>query len=128
MTPDDYDLLIKAVLALLTTVVIPWAIMAYQKRTGVQVTDQQRAAVQATLTTAAGIIQTSLDQGKLRTADIREDHGAVRAQAIAALARVPDAATAQGMTTEAAAAIIVGRVDTSEKLVMGLPAPSIART
>ncbi len=115
MTSADWDILIKAGAAVMTSVVIPWAILAYQKRTGVQVTDQQRAAVQAALTTAAGIIRTQIDQGVLHVQDVHPANDAVLLEAKAAIARVPESAAAQGMTAAAAAEIIVGRVDTSAK-------------
>jgi len=115
MVASDWDILIKAVATLLTTVVVPWGILAYQRRTGVQVTDQERASVYAALTTAAGILQTQLDQGLIQISDINANNKSVMVEARAALARVPDSAAAQGVSPAAAAAIVVGRVDTSSK-------------
>jgi hypothetical protein len=113
--PFDWDPIIQGLALAMTSIVIPWAILAYQKHTGVLVTDQQRAAVQAALTTAAGQIETLIDQGRLNAADLSPQHPVVIQAAEAALARVPDAATAQNVRLTAAAEIIVGRVNTSPK-------------
>ncbi len=113
MTLADWKTLIDIGFTLLGTIVVPWLILAYQKRTGVQVTAQQRAAISASLDTAKGIIETRIDQGKLTVADVRPEHSAIAEAAHDALARVPDAAAAQGISVATAATIIVGRVDTS---------------
>lgn len=108
----DWSPLVSAAGLLVSSVLVPWAIVAYQKRTGIALTDQQRAAVQGALTTAAGMIETRLDQGTLRIADVRVDHPAVVLAAAEALARVPDAAAAQGVSAVVAAEIVVGKIDT----------------
>lgn len=115
MTAADYDVIVKAFAALLSLVVIPWAIGAYQKRTGVEVTDQQRAAIYHALDTGKGQIETLLDQGTLKVADVTPTHPAVWQAAKEALARVPESAASQHITTDAAAQIIVGAVNTSPK-------------
>jgi hypothetical protein len=118
----DWSPLIQAGGLIVTTVVVPWAIVAYQKRTGIALTDQQRAAVQAALTTAAGIIETKIDQGSLSVADLTPAHPAVVAAAWAAIDRVPDSAAAQGLTAQAAAEIVVGKVRTGPRsLVLDVP-------
>lgn len=113
MTGADWDLVIKSMVTLLSGIVVPWAIVAYQRRTGVQVTDQQRAAVYAALTTAAGIIQTRIDQGHMAVADVTPNNPVVVAEVKAALDRVPESAAAQGTTATSAAQIVVGKVDTN---------------
>lgn len=118
MTSQDWNIVLQGVLVLMTGIVIPWAIQAYQRRTGVQITDQQRAAVQSALTTAAGLIQTQLDRGFLTRADIVPDGAAVTAAAIAALDRVPTSAAAVGTTPGTAATIVASRVDTTPVSVM----------
>lgn len=115
MTPADWDVIIKGVVTLLSGVVIPWAILAYQARTGKQVTDQQRAAVDKALTTGAGIVQTMIDKGQLPVKDVTPENHLIMIEARSALARVPDSAKAQGTTPAAAAAILAGKLDTSEK-------------
>jgi hypothetical protein len=115
MTASDWDLIIRDGAMVMTTIIIPFAIWAYQQRTGVQVTDQQRAAVNATVATAAGIIQTQIDQGLLKVADVHADYPAIQQQAVAALKRVPDSAASQGTTLATIADKIVATVDTSPK-------------
>lgn len=112
MNATDVHLMIESLVVLINGVVVPWAIVAYQKRTGVQVTDQQRAAVQAALVTAAGIIQTKMDQRVLSVAEIKPENPIVLAEAGAALATVPISAAAEGTTQAVAARIIVGQVNT----------------
>lgn len=119
MTASDWDLIIRDGMMIITTIVIPLAVWAYHARTGVQIAAGQVAAVQAALTTAAGIIQTDIDQGRLKVADVAVDHPAIIQAAHDALARVPDSAAAQGTTLAAAAQIIVGRVNTSPNAPVG---------
>ncbi len=130
MTPADWDIIIKACAALMTSVVIPWAILAYQRRTGVAVTDQQRAAVYSAIQTATGIIQTQFDQGKM-TAQVTPGNSAIQAEARIALATVPDAAKAQGATVDMVARKIVANVDiiprTPAPVVPIAPAEAIAK-
>lgn len=110
---------------------VGWGISAFQKRTGIILTDQQKASVKGSAETAAGIIQTKLDQGLMKLADVKTDDAQVRSEAQAAIDRVPDSATALKTTPEAMAAIIVGRVDTTPKVpqtivVAAPPAPTAA--
>lgn len=107
----------------IVSLAIPWAIFEYQKRTGVQVTEQQRAAVYNALNTAKGMLQTQLDQGRLRISDITPSSTAVVEAAKAALARVPDSAKAQATSVASAAEIIIGRLDTSPKPPVVMVAP-----
>lgn len=119
MTAADWTPIVNAGIALigllLTTVIsiyVPKAIAAFQARTGVQVTDQERAAIYASAHTAAGIIETQLDQGALKLEHVTPDHPVIVAQAKAAIDRVPDEAKSQNTTDAAMAQIIVGIVDT----------------
>lgn len=106
---------IAAVIAALIAIYVPRAIAAFEKRTGVAVTDQERAAIQGAMTTAAGILQTQLDQRVLKIGDITPTSPAVVGAANEALGRVSASAFNQGTTAAAAAAMIVARVDTSPK-------------
>lgn len=97
---------------------VPRGIEAFEARTGVQLTDQERAAVLSAAQTEAGIIETRLQQGTLKLADVKTDSDAMLDHANAALARVPDSASTQGaggspLTPSAMAALIVGRVQTT---------------
>lgn len=115
MTREVWSMILQVAMPLVTGIVVPWAIMAYQRRTNVQITDQRRAAIMGAFTTAAGIIQTKLDQGLLKVSDITASNPTIMAESTAALERVPVAAAAEKTTPYAGAAIIVGRVDTSQK-------------
>lgn len=134
MTLADWAPVIQAVIAgialVLTTLIgiyVPKAIAAFERRTGVAVTDQERAAVMGAVTTAAGLLQTKLDQGVLKIGDITPTSPAVVGEANKALDRVPDSAAAQGTTAMAAAAMIAARVDTSPKPpVVIVPVPATA--
>lgn len=130
MTAADWQPIIQAIIALIAAVFtgligiyVPRAIAAFEKRTGVAVTDQERAAIQGAITTAAGILQTKLDQGVIKIADITPSSAAVVGEANKALDRVPTSAANQGTTPAVAAAMIVARVDTSPRApVVALPA------
>lgn len=106
---------IGIVFTALVGIYVPKGIAAFERRTGVVIDDQERAAVMSAVTTGAGLLQTQLDQGVLKIGDITPGNAAVMAHASAALARVPTAAGNQGVTTETAAAMIVARVDTTPK-------------
>lgn len=119
MTLADWDPVIQAIIAgialVLTTLIgiyVPRAIAAFEKRTGVQVTDQERTAIYSALKTATGLIQTKLDTGVLKATDITPENRTVVAVVKEALDRVPDAVKAQGTTLATAAAIAVAPVDT----------------
>lgn len=113
MNAGDVDLLIKSLLLVVNGVVVPWAIVAYQTRTGVQVTDQQRAAIQNAAKTTAGIVETMLDQKTMPIASVTPDNKTILDLATAAVGRVPAAASAQNTTPEEMAALVVGLADTT---------------
>jgi hypothetical protein len=114
--------IIQAVLAgialLITTLIgiyVPRAIAAVEARTGIQVSAQMQATVMQAATTAAGILQTKLDQGVLKITHITVTDPTVEAEAVAALARVPVAAAAMNKSLPSMIATIVGLVDTAPK-------------
>jgi hypothetical protein len=92
---------------------VPKAIAAFQARTGIMLTDQQRATVTGAINTGAGILETDLDKGAISVAHINVTSDAVATQARAVINAVPTAAAALGMTPESVARIIVGAVDTA---------------
>jgi len=96
-------------------VLVPKAIAAFEARTHIALTDQQREAVRGAALTQAGIIETQLQQNILRLSQVRADSPEMLAAAKQALARVPQAAAAVGTTPAAMSAIIVGAADTSKK-------------
>jgi hypothetical protein len=103
------------VMTALIGIYVPRAIAAFEKRTGIVETDQQRAAIMSAVTTAAGLLQTRLDQKLIRVTDITPTSQVVQQEAAQMLDRVPDASQAQGTTRDTAAKMIVARVDTSAK-------------
>lgn len=119
MSTVDLTPIVQPILALagtaiagLLAVYVPKAISAFEKRTGIMLTDQQRATVMGAVQTAAGVIETDLDKGALAISHVNISNSAIRAQATAAIAAVPDAAAALGVTPDSVARMIVGAVDT----------------
>lgn len=108
---------IGAVIAGLLAIYLPKAITAFQDRTGIILTEQQRATLTGAVRTAAGVLETDLDKGVLQVAQIHVNNPAVLTQAQAALSAVPRAAAALGMTTDGVARMIVGAVDTTPRAV-----------
>lgn len=103
---------IGSVIAGLMAIYVPKALAAFEARTRIQLTDQQRATVLGAVRTAAGLIETSLDQGVLWVAHINVANPTVRDEAAAVINAVPKAAAALNMTVDGVARMIVGAVDT----------------
>lgn len=104
---------IGAVIAGLLGIYVPKALAAFQARTGIIVTENQRQTVLGAARTAAGIIETRLDQGAMKVAHVTINNPTVRAMAEDALIEVPKAAAAMNMSVDVMAKIIVGAVDTA---------------
>lgn len=119
MALQSLDAVMATVILGLISIYVPRAMAAFEKRTGVQISAAQQATVLGAATTAAGILQTKLDQGVLQIGHISVNDPAVVAEAIAAIARVPDAAEATEKSTVSMAETIVGLVDTT-------PRPAVA--
>jgi hypothetical protein len=118
---QSFMALIGLVLTTLIGIYVPRAIAAFERKTGVIETDQQRAAIMSAVTTAAGLLQTRLDQKLIAVGDITPLNDAVTREADAALGRVPQSAQAQGVTPDAMRKMIVARVDTSARPVVVVP-------
>ena len=103
---------IGTMIAGVLAVYVPKALAALEARTRIQLTDQQRATVLAAVRTAAGMIETTLDQGAMRTAQVDVANAAVRAEAANAINAVPLAAAALNVSVDGMARMIVGAVDT----------------
>lgn len=121
-TAADFQPIISAVIAVVAAMItglaawyIPRLIAAFERRTGVMITDQERAALMSAVTTGTGLLQTRLDLKLLRPVDILPGNEVVLKEAKQALARVPDAAAGQGATIDTAAAMIAARVDTTPR-------------
>ena len=112
---------------LLTSIVIPWAIMAYQRRTGVDITAQERQAVYNAADTSVGIVQKLVTQGKIHPDEVLPSNPEIVFHAQAALDTVPDAAIAQKTTPAAMARIIAARIVIPAPVLQPLPrwAPAI---
>lgn len=112
---------VGTVIAALLAVYVPKAIAAFTAWTGVALTDQQRSQVLGAVQTAAGMIETKLDQGALHAAHVTVANDDIRAEAAAAIAAVPQAAAALGMTQDGVARMIVGKVNTAAHGAASLP-------
>ncbi len=104
---------IGAVIASVLAIYIPKALAAFQARTGIQLTDQQRATVLGAVQTAAGVVETKLDQKALSVAQVTVRDPIIRAEALQVIVAVPNAAAALGMTVDGVSRMIVGKVDTA---------------
>lgn len=122
MTAADWVPIVQAVIAAigvaLTTLAsfyIPIAIRSFEARTHIALTDQERAAIERAITTAAGLVQNRLDVGLLKARDITPSNPIVVAETERAMAAVPDAVAAQGTSLLNAAAAVAARVDVGPK-------------
>jgi hypothetical protein len=104
-----------AVIAGLLAIYVPKGLAAFQARTGILITDQQRATILGAVQTAAGVLETDIDKGVLAVSHIHASNPAVLAQAQTVIATVPLAAASLGMTPEGVARMIVGAVDTGSR-------------
>jgi hypothetical protein len=116
----DLSAIVQPLLAVIGTVIsgllaiyVPKGLAAFQARTGIQLTDQQRAVVLGAVRTAAGVVETKLDQGVMLAGHVEIANPMVRAEAVAAINAVPVAAAALNMTVDGVARMIVGAVDTA---------------
>ncbi len=85
------------------------AIAAFEARTHVQLTEQQRAAVLGAVQTAAGMVKLELTKG-MPIAAVHENNTAIQAIATKATAGVQESIAALGVTPEGLAKMIVGKV------------------
>lgn len=97
----------------LSAIYVPRAIAGFERRTGIQLTEQQRETIMGAVTTAAGVLETRLDQGVIRVEHINVNSGPVQDEAQKAINAVPQAMQALGMTPDGIARMIVARVDTA---------------
>lgn len=104
---------IGAVIAGLIAIYVPKAIAAFDKRTGIELTENQRKTVIDAVGTAAGVLETALDQGAAKVEHIQVGSPQVTAQAQAVINAVPTAAAALGLTVPAVSRMIVGATDTA---------------
>ena len=124
LTPIAQPILAIAgtVLTGLAAIYVPKAIAAFQARTGIELTDQQRATVIGAVNTAAGMLETKLDQGVIQVAHVNVGNAAVQAEAQAAINAVPQAMAALQMTPDSVARMIVGATNTKPPATTPAPA------
>jgi len=99
------------------TAYVPKAIAAFEARTGLQLTAQQKDTIRGAVQTAAGEVETLIDQKALAVANVKISDPAIQAKAQAAISAVPSAMSALGMTPAGVAKMIVGAVDTGSRTV-----------
>lgn len=104
---------IGAVLAVALPALAGWALMIFQQRTGITVTDQQRATILGAVATSSGILMTKLAKGAKQLDTIEVNDPEVAAEANRIIAAVPAAVTALGVSPETIATMIVGKVGES---------------
>ena len=104
------------VIAGLLTYYVPKAVAAFEVRTGIILSTQQKDTIRGAVKTAAGQIETLIDQEVMSVADVHTENPTVIALADAALRAVPDAMSALGMTAPSVAKMIVGAVDTGSRV------------
>jgi len=123
MNDQIASVLVQCFGLILTSIVIPWAILAYQQRTRTVITDQERKAIYNSADTAVGLVQKLVVQGKIHPSEVLPSHPEIIFQAQAALNRVPDAAAAQRASPAAMADIIASRVDITAPVLPWSPTP-----
>ena len=113
---------VSAVVAMMLKIYVPQAIDAFNRRTGIHQTEEQRANLIALVNTAAGQIETKLDQGVMNVAHVEVANPTVLAAARELVSLAPVVTANLGVTTDGVAAMIVGAVDTAKH---GAPAATV---
>lgn len=98
-----------AVISGFAVVLAKQAIAAFEARTHIQLTEQQRATVLGAVQTAAGMVKLELAKG-MPLAAVHVDSTALKAIAATATAGVGESIAALGVTPEGLAKMIVGKV------------------
>jgi hypothetical protein len=117
---------------LLGLAALAWVLRTYpdqiidlvQRNTGLHVTDQQRASIKAAAQTAAGQIETMIDQGIMSVSEVHEDHPKLLSVVRSAMARNPEAVAGQAVTEPHLAQMVVGLVDTGSRVAAKPGAPA----
>ena len=104
------------ILSILLPIYVPKIVDAFVTRNNIHLTDQQRATVIGAVQTAAGNLETKIDQGVMSVSQVHIADPTVGAQAQAAINAVPNAMAALGMTPDSVARMIVGATDTTPRI------------
>lgn len=89
---------------------VGWGMAIFQRRTGIEITAEQKAAVYAAVQTGRGIVLANMAAGSAHIADAKEGSLLIKSIASDAIASVPDAVSAQGVTHNQMARLISGAV------------------
>lgn len=115
----DFSAIIQPILAAVGAIIAgfiasyaPKALAAFQDRTKIQLTENQRQTILGAVRTAAGKLETQLDQGILKAGHITVSNPAVAKEVQAAINAAPGAMAALDMTPEKVASMVVGSVNT----------------
>lgn len=103
---------IGATIAGLIAVYVPKAIAAFERRTGIVFTENQRKTYLDAVQTGAGVLETKLDQGILKASHINVTNDAIRTEAEAVIKAAPTVATSLNLTVDGVARELVGAVNT----------------
>lgn len=134
MSAVDWTPLLQAVGSLAGTVItiivavyLPRAVKAFEQISGVQLDASQQASVYAAADTATRLIVSMVEEGKVPLAQATDpNHPVVAGQALHALQRVPESATAQNVSTLAMSQIIAGKVAAADPYVRPVTFPATA--
>ncbi len=89
-----------------------------------KLTDQQLSAVTDAVNTAAGVIETMIDQKAMSVAHVTVTNEHVRTQAQNIIDAAPSIAAMLGLTVSSVSQMIVGAVDTGSRTPPPAPAPA----
>lgn len=78
-----------------------------------QIDQHQQGRVEAAARTAAGIIQTKIDQGDMTIQDVRTENKGLQQVVSDALVPVKESAAAQKATVESVSRMVIGMTDTA---------------
>lgn len=114
--------LASAVIATLVTIYTPRVIKAFEKKTDTEWTEEQRQIVLSAAQTAAGNIETAIDQKRMAVGDVHPSHRivATNVDQIAARPTVVTAMNALNMSTDYLGHIVVGKVNTGTRTPMAV--------
>lgn len=109
--------LASAVIATLCAIYGPKLVAAFEKWTNTKFTEEQRQIILSAAQTAAGNIETAIDQKRMSIGDVHPSHKIVtkNVDLISARPPVANAMVALNMTTDYLAHIVVGKVNTGTR-------------
>lgn len=128
MTSVDFSSLVQplveiagAAIAAFAAVLAQKAIAAFEARTKVQLTDQQKATVMGAVQTAAGMVKLEMSKGTIALSDVHIANPTVAEIAKIATAGVQESIAALGVTPEGVAKMVVGKVGNDGGAVIATP-------